>query len=141
MLQQTSKGRGMTKRSIMVAVLFGMMECTAAEASGVAAPVPDFQTLESEYAQDASLNLSRKALLSAIPSGTSFDAAQRALSEAGAQCKPSRRGLGEKRCLVHQYSLADGAADDIRWTILLKGNAGLVSDLSVSRYVDRHGSN
>lgn len=135
------KGRGMQKRSIVAVVLFGMMGVTAAEARGVAGPVPDFRTLEMEYAQDASLTLSRKALSAAIPAGTPRDAAEKALSDAGAQCKPSRRSPDESRCLLHRYSLADGAADDIRWTILLKVNAGLVNDLSVSRYVDRHGSN
>lgn len=106
-----------------------------------AATAPSFQELESAYAEDATLAIAKQSVAAAIPPGTPVANARDALSGAGAECRPKRHQANVERCLIHQYSLADGAADDIRWTILLNEDGGRVDAVSLDRYVDRHGGN
>jgi hypothetical protein len=125
--------------SKMIAAALGLL--LVASPALAAAPVPGFQDLESAYAGDATLGTARQSLAAAIPAGTPVADARGALADAGATCKPQHRGGTVERCLIHQYSLADGAADDIRWTILLNEAAGRVDTVSLNRSVDRHGTN
>jgi hypothetical protein len=125
-------------RLLPLAAALGLLSLpTLAEAN----TAPGFQDLESAYAQDATLSTARQSVAAAIPPGTPVANARDALSGAGAECKPKRHQANVERCLIHQYSLADGAADDIRWTILLNEDAGRVDAVSLDRYVDRHGGN
>jgi hypothetical protein len=124
--------------SKMIVAAFGLLLAAPALA---AVPVPGFQDLESAYAGDATLGAARQSLAAAIPAGTPVADARGALTGAGATCKPQRHATNVERCLIHQYSLADGAADDVRWTILLNEAAGRVDTVSLDRSVDRHGTN
>lgn len=80
-------------------------------------------------------------LAEALPAGTSMQHARAALIQAGASCRTAHGTPGVEHCLIHQYSLADGAADDVRWTILLQDQDGRLGNVSLDRYVDRHGGN
>ncbi|WBO23281.1 hypothetical protein [Sphingomonas abietis] len=102
-------------------------------------PVPPWQELEADYARDHGVGGAQAEMLRAIPIGTPLSQAHAMLAEAGADCRPDRPARGMERCLVHRYSLADGAADDVRWTIRLGMASGAVSSISLDRYVDRHG--
>jgi hypothetical protein len=102
--------------------------------------VPNWQELEDYYAGDGSVHGAQERVTRAIPPGTPTRQAVAALEKAGATCKFKARSQTPERCLIHQYSLADGAADDIRWTVFLGTKAGDVSAISLERYVDRHGS-
>ncbi len=110
---------------------------------------PSFWDLESRYphdtrlgkAQDAAqMDLARATLELSVPVGTPIAAAEAELQRAGANCRTDRHATGVVKCLYHQYDLGDGAADDIRWTVAFRVAADDVADVSVDRYVDRHGS-
>jgi hypothetical protein len=103
-------------------------------------PVPSFRALEDLYRQDPSLSANRAALARALPIGTPLDAATAKLTGAGAECRPWRKRRDATRCLIHRYSFADRAADDVRWTIALTAPGGRLSGMTVDRYVDRHGN-
>lgn len=122
----------------LLPVLFG---AGSAFAAGTAPAMPGFWQLESVYGQGGGLVAATSEIGEALPPGTGVAQAQNALRNAGGECKTLKREPGALKCLIHQYSLADGAADDIRWTILMHTEAGVVEDLKVDRYVDRHGTN
>jgi hypothetical protein len=103
-------------------------------------PLPDWYQLEAFHDQDGGIESARNSIVAALPIGTEIDVARSALIADGATCRPKRHQPGVERCLIHQYSLADGAADDVRWTITLSAPTGRVEVLTVNREVDRHGS-
>ena len=105
-----------------------------------AAPVPGFSELEAQYSHDASLSSARGELAAAIPAGTPVRSAEQSLTNAGAECREKRKTPNVVRCLIHQYSFADRAADDIRWTISLDVFDDSVTGFKLDRYVDRHGN-
>jgi hypothetical protein len=115
--------------------------CTVLAAGSVMAKAspPDWQQLEQAY-QDGGTGGARHQILAAIPLGTPMDVALRSLATVGATCKSHRGDPVVKRCLIHQYSLRDGAADDIRWTITISAPQGRIESLQLDRYVDRHGT-
>lgn len=138
--------------SICHAVLFGIAATTPVSIMAQDAPVaaPSFWDLESRYPHDAPLgkaqvaaqmNLARATLDLSVPPGTPVATAEARLQRAGASCRPNRHRAGVVKCLYHRYDLSDGAADDIRWTVAFQVAGDDVTDLSVDRYVDRHGSN
>lgn len=103
-------------------------------------PFPDWQQLELAHKQDGGTEAARLQMLTALPIGSSLDTALRSLATAGATCKFRRHEPDVKRCLIHQYSLLDGSADDIRWTITISAHNGYIKSLRLDRYVDRHGT-
>jgi hypothetical protein len=105
------------------------------------APVLDFNELEGSYSRSGGTTEAQEHLVAAIPSGMEVGKAQAILIEAGATCRSPSHLPSVRQCLIHQYSLADGAADDIRWTVSLEAPGDHVQAVSVKRYVDRHGSN
>ncbi|PXA84850.1 hypothetical protein DMC47_39550 [Nostoc sp. 3335mG] len=111
----------------------------AGTATAQASP-PDWQQLEQAHQQDGGTEGARHEMLAAMPLGTPIDAALRSLTTVGATCKPLRSDPTMRRCLIHQYSLLDGAADDVRWTITLAAPQGRIESLRLDRYVDRHGT-
>lgn len=123
--------------------------CVAAMLCAVATPLmaqsaqiaPKWQVLEADYARDHGIAGAQAEMLRAIPVGTPVTQAHARLIDAGAECRPARHSPGAERCLIHQYSLADGAADDVRWTVHLGTASGNVSSIALDRDVDRHGSN
>ncbi|MBA2936526.1 hypothetical protein HZF05_20790 [Sphingomonas sp. CGMCC 1.13654] len=115
----------------------------AAAAAGPATalpPLPDWQQLESYHHQDNGTGLAQRSILAALPPGTPILTARATLIADGATCRQPRNRQGIEKCLIHQYSLLDGAADDVRWTLTLKEERGQISSILVNRYVDRHGS-
>lgn len=103
-------------------------------------PLPDWQQLESDHQQDNGTGMARRDILSALPPGTSAATARSALIADGATCRQRRDRPGVETCLIHQYSLLDGAADDVRWTLTVMEDQGRISSILVDRSVDRHGS-
>lgn len=128
----------MSKYSLFIALLCATASPVLAQASST---VPSWQDLEEDYARDGTIVGAQSQLTMAIPSGTSEQRAVSELGQVGATCKPKHHAQNVERCLIHQYSLADGAADDIRWTVSLNTVAGRVDTISLDRYVDRHGPN
>ena len=122
-------------------LLIAMSAIVLPAAARADTPVPGWQDLETAYAHDGNVDGAQRQFNAAIPAGSPTPRAVAALGTVGAACKPVRSGQAAERCLIHQYSLADGAADDVRWTVLLHTTAGNVSSISLQRYVDRHGSN
>lgn len=112
----------------------------SAAAATAQTPLPDWQQLELAHQQDGGTQAARAQLLAALPIGGSLDNAVRSLSTVGATCKPRRHEPDAERCLIHQYSLLDGAADDVRWTISISASQGRIMDMQLDRYVDRHGT-
>ncbi len=119
-----------------------------ARAQGAPVSAPSFSDLEASYPRDARLSKAQvaeqmdkaRALLSAsVPAGTPIAVAKARLQTAGATCHVDRHATRVVKCLYHQYDLGGGFADDIRWTVALHVAADNVADLSVDRYVDRHG--
>jgi hypothetical protein len=123
------------------AIIMGITTVSCASMAVARVPVPDFSELEGSYAQSGATAVAQEHLVQAIPSGMDVDDAQAILIGAGATCRSPRRSPSVRQCLFHQYSLADGAADDIRWTISLDAPGDHVRTISVNRDVDRHGSN
>lgn len=111
-----------------------------AGAAAAQPPVPDWRHLEMAHEQDGGVQTARARMLAALPIGSSMDTALRSLSTVGATCKPRRGAPDVQRCLIHQYSLLDGAADDVRWTVVISAAKGRVDSLRLDRYVDRHGT-
>jgi len=111
-----------------------------AGAAHAAPPVPTWQQLEDGYARNHGTDASRRAMLAAVPPGSSLADAEQRLTQAGASCRADRRKPDVVRCLTHQYDLGDGAADDVRWTTLLTHQGDAVTDVNLVRYVDRHGN-
>lgn len=103
-------------------------------------PLPDWQQLESYHQQDNGTATAQKSILAALPAGTPVETARAALIADGATCKQPRHRAGIETCLIHQYSLQDDAADDVRWTLTLMEKQGQVADILVDRAIDRHGS-
>jgi hypothetical protein len=103
-------------------------------------PLPDWQQLESYHQQDNGTATAQKSILAALPAGTPVETARAALIADGATCKQPRHRAGVETCLIHQYSLQDDAADDVRWTLTLMEKQGQVADILVDRAIDRHGS-
>lgn len=128
----------MLRKPYFAAVLVIGLTFRADAAQPTAAP--DWWQLEEDYAKTHDITLAQRAIAQAIPLGISSKVAVATLVRDGATCKTERRDASKTRCLIHQYSLADGAADDIRWTIILSDHAGDLNFLSLDRYVDRHGS-
>lgn len=117
--------------------------CLATMGLGVAMaqpPLPDWRQLEAYHEQDQGTEAARKSILAALPSGTRIEAVRAALIADGASCRQHPHEPGIAHCLIHQYSLVDGAADDIRWTLTLIAQGGRLKTILVDRYVDRHGS-
>jgi hypothetical protein len=127
----------MKKRNSIIAIGLAGIAATSAMALP---PLPDWQQLESYHQQDSGTGVARRSIVAALPPGTSAAAARTALIADGATCKQPRHGLGIEKCLIHQYSLLDGAADDVRWTITISAPQGQIESLQVDRYVDRHGT-
>jgi len=138
--------------SIRHAILYCIAATTPSLIMARDAPVaaPSFWDLESHYPHDvqlgktqvaAQMNLARSTLDLSVPPGTPIATAEARLQRAGASCRMNRHRASVVKCLYHQYDLSDGAADDIRWTVAFQVAADNVTDLSVDRYVDRHGSN
>jgi hypothetical protein len=123
--------------AIAVTLCVGVAPLAAAPIHGV----PNWPDLESDYARDHNVAGAQQQMAGAIPVGIPVSSAIVALNGAGAECRPDRHAQDAQRCLIHQYSLADGAADDVRWTIHLGTAAGQVSSIALDRDVDRHGSN
>jgi hypothetical protein len=126
----------MKRRTLFLGAVFA----AASSAAMALPPLPDWQQLESYFQQDKSTELARRSILTALPPGTSAAAAREALIADGATCKQRHNKPGVETCLIHQYSLLDGAADDVRWTLTLKEEQGRITAILVDRYVDRHGS-
>jgi len=103
-------------------------------------PLPDWQQLESYHQQDNGTGMAQRSVLAALPPGTSAEAARAALIADGATCRRPRNKPGVETCLIHQYSLLDGAADDVRWTLTIREDRGQVASILLDRSVDRHGS-
>jgi hypothetical protein len=122
--------------------LGAVLALTAIAASPAAAfaPLPDWQQLERFHQQDNGTGMARQSILAALPPGTPIATARAALVADGATCRRSRGRPGTEACLIHQYSLLDGAADDVRWTLTLMEEGGQVTTVLVDRSVDRHGS-
>ncbi|WP_454886716.1 hypothetical protein [Sphingomonas oryzagri] len=122
--------------------VFGAAFAVAAFAGSALAlpPLPDWQQLERYHQQDKGTAIAQRRITAAIPAGTPVEAARAMLLADGASCRPERHRPGTETCLIHQYSLLDGAADDVRWTLTLMEDQGRVSDIVVDRSVDRHGS-
>lgn len=116
------------------------LAAAAASAALALPPLPDWQQLESYHQQDNGTGMAQRSILAALPPRTSAEAAHAALIADGATCKQRRNRPGVETCLIHQYSLLDGAADDVRWTLTLKEDRGQISSILVGRNVDRHGS-
>lgn len=106
-------------------------------AASAATPLPGWQQLEALHQKDGGTEAARRDIATDIPRGTPLEAARRALVAAGARC---RHKPGIEHCLIHRYSLADGAADDVRWTVTLRTSRGVVEAIKVDRSVDRHGN-
>jgi hypothetical protein len=133
-------------------ILKTVVICLAAAtpAMAIAQVAPSFQDLEARYPRDAPLDKTQVAALlgqtgslfgASVPRGTPITIAEARLQAAGATCRADRHATGVVTCLYHQYDLSDGAADDIRWTVALHVASDTVADVTVDRYVDRHGSN
>jgi hypothetical protein len=103
-------------------------------------PLPNWQQLESYHQQDHGTRMARHGMLAALPAGTPIETARAALIADGATCKQPRKRAGVEKCLIHQYDLGDGAADDVRWTITISAPQGRIEGLQLDRYVDRHGT-
>ncbi|MDH7639106.1 hypothetical protein [Sphingomonas oryzagri] len=103
-------------------------------------PLPDWQQLEAYHQQDKGIELAQRSVVTALPVGTPVETARAALAADGARCRPARHRPNAETCLIHQYSLLDGAADDVRWTLTLIEDQGRVSGILVDRSIDRHGS-
>ncbi len=131
----------MIDRYWVPALLYVLLSAGPTFATGTEAAMPGFWQLESVYGQGGGLSAASGEIRKALPPGTDIAEAQRVLKDVGGECKTLKREPDALKCLIHQYSLADGAADDIRWTILIRTQAGAVDDLQVDRYVDRHGTN
>jgi len=112
----------------------------AATAAIAQNPFPDWQQLELAHKRDGGTEAARLQMLAALPIGSPLDPALRSLATVGATCKSRRHEPDVKHCLIHQYSLLDGAADDIRWTITISASRGRIESLRLGRYVDRHGT-
>jgi hypothetical protein len=133
----------------IVTITFGtVMIAFGAFAEHPRTPAPSFTDLESGYPRNARLNTAQiavqmgkaQALVSAsVPAGTPVAVAVARLQAAGATCHTGRHEIALVKCLYHQYDLSDGFADDIRWTVALHVAADNVVDVSIDRYVDRHG--
>ncbi|MGN6122139.1 MAG: hypothetical protein ACTHOJ_04205 [Sphingomonas oligoaromativorans] len=128
----------MPKHSALLGLACVLVWSSAAVA-GV--PVPGFRELEGGYAKSGGTGEAERRLAEAIPAGTGVGDAQAMLIGAGATCRNEHRTPDVRHCLFHQYSLADGAADDIRWAVRLDAPGGHVRTVSVDRSVDRHGPN
>lgn len=124
-----------------IAILMSVSTLLCSSMAIARVPVPDFSELEGSYARSGGTAEVQKQLVEAIPSGMDVGDAQAMLIGAGATCRRNRHFPGVRQCLIHQYSLADGAADDIRWMVNLDAPDAHVRAVSVRRYVDRHGSN
>jgi hypothetical protein len=120
-------------RSAMVAATF-----VAAPAAFAAHPAVSFRAIE--YNAGDRVAEAQSALGGAIPAGTPITAAEAVLSDAGANCRPSRHEANTIRCLYHEMSAADESFDDIRYTTHLRTADGLVTDMTVDRVIDRHGN-
>jgi hypothetical protein len=103
-------------------------------------PLPDWQQLESYHQQDNGTTAAQKSILAALPPGTPIETARAALIADGATCRQPRHRADVETCLIHQYSLQDDAADDVRWTLTLMEKQGQVADIHADRTIDRHGS-
>lgn len=131
----------MIARYWLPALLPILLAAGAASAEDRDPALPGFWQLEALYQQGGGLAAATDEIRKALPPGTGVAEVQRAVAGAGGDCRLAKRQPGPLKCLIHQYSLADGAADDIRWTILVDMQTGVVDDLRVGRYVDRHGTN
>jgi len=120
--------------------LGAVLATLAASSAAALAPLPDWQQLEAYHQQDNGTAMARQGILAALPPGTPVATARAVLIADGATCKASRKRPGVEACLIHQYSLLDGAADDVRWTLTLMEQQGQVTTVLVDRSVDRHGS-
>jgi hypothetical protein len=103
-------------------------------------PLPDWRQLEAFHERDQGTEDARKNILAALPPGTRIETVRAALIADGASCRQHPHEPGIERCLIHQYSFLDGAADDIRWTLTLVVQGGRLKTILAGRYVDRHGS-
>jgi hypothetical protein len=101
--------------------------------------LPTWSELEASYDKDGGTEAARQSIVTALPRGMDIDAARNALIADQATCKSNRRKPDVERCLIHQYSLLDGAADDVRWSIDLFASQGRLASITVKREVDRHG--
>jgi hypothetical protein len=104
------------------------------------APLPNWSQLESDYQQENGQKNVERSIFKALPPGTDADLARKELLADGATCRRHRSTPWVETCLIHQYSLLDGAADDIRWTITMRERLGRIISVSADRYVDRHGT-
>lgn len=128
----------MIARKALVLAVAGLLALPAHASE--AASVPSFAALEQSYRIDSSTAPAASLLGAALPAGTPLNLAFAALTNAGADCRQEARSSFAARCLIHQYSLEDGAADDVRWTVRLLAQNSRISRIVISRYVDRHGS-
>ncbi len=124
-------------RSIMIAVGIAVYMPIAVAAQ---AALPTWSELEASYDKDGGIESARKSIVAALPRGTDIHRARDALIADQATCKTNRRKPDVEHCLIHQYSLLDGAADDVRWSIDLLAPQGRLASITVKREVDRHGS-
>ncbi len=120
-------------------ILLACCGLSIAGAASAASPVPTWQQLENSYAQDHGTGAALRDILAAIPPGTPLADAEQRFAQAGGSCRADRRKPDEVRCLIHQYDLGDGAADDVRWVTSIRHDGGVVTDAAIVRSVDRHG--
>jgi hypothetical protein len=123
-----------------ILIIGGFVGAIIASAALALPPLPDWQQLESDHKQDHGVGIAQQSMITALPAGTPIETARAALIADGASCKHSRNHQAVEKCLIHQYNLGDGAADDIRWTITISAPNGRVEMLKLNRYVDRHGT-
>lgn len=123
-----------------ISIIGAAFACLSASIAVALPPLPDWQQLESYHQQDHGTGMAQHSILAALPAGTSIETARAALIADGATCKQPRKRPGVEKCLIHQYDLGDGAADDVRWTITISAPQGRIESLQLDRYVDRHGT-
>jgi hypothetical protein len=113
----------------------GALACALmAGASAQAAAPPahfDFRGLEFRYGDDEALAAGRAELAKQYPVGASASEATRALTAAGAVCRPA---AGRTRCVYTSFQTHEDHMVEVNWTVDIAADAaGALRTLAVDR--------
>ena len=96
----------------------------------------DFRDIEYRDQGDEALVSGKAEIAGAIGIGGAVSDSVSLLHAAGAHCRPLGHETGAVRCIYNQMSFDGDALDEVRWTTIVHGAGGRVTDVDVRREVD-----